>query len=60
MADKEILRTIEVEIIVGESSSVPATGERSTIDGAEIDMGTIKGVPNDDLVGSGKPDPPTY
>lgn len=43
----------------GASSSILVTGERTTTDGAEIDVGTAKGDPSIDVAGSGKLNPPT-
>lgn len=42
----------------GLSSSVSVAYDRSTTDGAEVDVGTIEGEQSVYLMGSGKPDPP--
>lgn len=41
------------------SCSIFVTGERTTIDGAEIDLGTTESYRSTDVAGSKKPDPPT-
>lgn len=42
-----------------ESSFIPATGERSTTNGADINVGTNDCGLSDNLVGSGKSNPST-
>ena len=46
-------------MVVGASSSMTVNGERSTIDGEDIDVGTTEGDPRTDVTGSVKLDPPT-
>ena len=45
------------ELAAGASSSRLATIERSSNEGAEIDVCTIEGFPTAEVAGSGKPDP---
>lgn len=42
-------------MVVGASSSVPVIGDSSTTDCAQVDLGTTKGDPSDDLASSSKP-----
>ena len=46
-------------MVVGASSSMTMNGERSTIDGEDIDVDTSEGDPCTDVMGSVKQDPPT-
>lgn len=46
------------DMVAGESSFVLVSGERSTKNGATVDVGNTNGVPSDDLAGFGKLDPP--
>ena len=46
-------------MVVGASSSITENGERSTIDGEEIDLGTTEGDLRTDVTGSVKLDPST-
>lgn len=59
LADEEIHRQRAVEMDSGASSSISTTGERSTTDGAEMDVGTTEGDPSTAVAGYRKSDPPT-
>lgn len=46
-------------MVVGVSSSIPVTGERSTSDDVEVDVGTTEGEPSIDVAASRKSYLPT-
>ena len=58
--DEETCHMRARKLTVGASSLRHETVERSTTECAEIDVGTIEGIPTKEVVCSGKPDPTAY
>lgn len=60
MIDEETFHMRAREIASRASSFRSEAGKRSTTDGSKIIVGTTEGDPSTDVVGSGKPDHPTF
>ena len=58
LVDEELCMRRAVGMAAWKSSSLPVLDDRSTIDGSEVAVGTTKGEPSVDLVGSEKLNPP--